>query len=249
MKPDRNLLDDDDDSFGPGTDLIVSLLAILLIAIALGANIYQKKLDKAVSALDDAQIRAKLAERRTEVVEKRVELAESRVKDLKKQETPIINIPATSRYQFESKSAVLPLSLASALSNELAPQIDAIVREYQVDVVEVIGHTDGQQIERSSSNQSSSNLDSTLEKVTTENQDITTLTPGSNADLGLMRALSVIQVLQKNSKLKGLKFRAYSAAQLTLPDGNFAPANREPDPTRRRIEIRFTRLGAVKNIQ
>jgi flagellar motor protein MotB len=237
MKPDRSLLDEDDDSFGPGTDLIVSLLAILLIAIALGANIYQNKLDKAVSELVDVKTRA-------EDAEIRAELAESRVKDLKKQETPIINIPATSRYQFESRSAVLPSNLASALSNELAPQIDTIVREYQVDVVEVIGHTDGQQIGRSYSN-----LDSTLEKVTTENQDITDLIPGSNADLGLMRALSVIQVLQKNPKLKGLKFRAYSSAQLTLPDGSFAPVNRESDPIRRRIEIRFTRLGAVKNIQ
>ncbi|MFM8294051.1 MAG: hypothetical protein ACKN9E_05830 [Microcystaceae cyanobacterium] len=80
-------------------------------------------------------------------------------------------------------------------------------------------------------------------------QDIGSLSPGSNADLGLMRALSVIQALQKNPKLKNLKFRAYSSAQLTLPNGEFAPVNRESDPTRRRIEIRFTRLGVVKNVE
>ena len=230
MKPDRNLFDDDDDSFGPGTDLIISLLAILLITIALGANLFQKKLDKAVYELEETK--------------KKVELAETKIKDLKKQETPIINIPATSRYQFEQKKAELPSSLASALSNELAPQIDSIVREYKVDVVEVVGHTDGQELGKGFSN-----LDGNLEKVAIGEQDIGSLSPGSNADLGLMRALSVIQALQKNPKLKNLKFRAYSSAQLTLPNGEFAPVNRESDPTRRRIEIRFTRLGLVKNVE
>jgi len=236
MKPDRNIFDDDDDSFGAGTDLIISLLAILLITIALGANFYQKKVAKAASALNDAQKRA-------EIAEERAEIAERRLKDLKKTETPIINIDGSSRYQFESNSAVLPSSLASALSNELGTEIDAVIREYRVDVVEVIGHTDGQRISKDSSN-----LDLNLEKVATENQNIATLTPGSNADLGLMRALSVIKVLQKNPRLKNLKFRAYSAAQLTLANGNFALVNQESDPTRRRIEIRFTRLGKVKNI-
>ena len=265
MKPDRTLFDDADDSFGPGTDLIISLLAILLITIALGANLYQKKLDQTVSALENvekeaevAEDRAKLAEKKAEIAENRAKLAEKKaeiaenrvieqnkiVREKKKHEIPIINIPGTSRYQFESNSAVLPSSLAYALSNELAPQIENIVSEYQVDVVEVIGHTDGKQI-----SQGDSNLDLNLEKVTTENRDIAILKPGSNADLGLMRALSVIKVLQKNPKLKGLKFRAYSAAQLTLSNGDFALANREADPTRRRIEIRFTRLGIVKNIQ
>jgi outer membrane protein OmpA-like peptidoglycan-associated protein len=229
MRPYRNSIDDDDDSFGPGTDLIISLLAILLITISLGSNFYQRNMAKANVALEEQK--------------RKNELAESKVRELKKTETPIINIPATSRYQFESRSAILPQGLGSALSNELAPEIDSIVREYQVDVVEVIGHTDGQRIV-----QGSSNLDSNIEKVATENQDIGTLIPGSNADLGLMRALSVIRELQKNPKLKGLKFRAYSSAQLTLPEGGFAPVYRESDPTRRRIEIRFTRLGKVRNI-
>jgi hypothetical protein len=62
-----------------------------------------------------------------------------------------------------------------------------------------------------------------------------------------MRALAVVRLLRdiqtQNGRLKGLKFRAYSAAQLILPNGDFAPVNRTPDATRRRIEIRFTRLG------
>jgi outer membrane protein OmpA-like peptidoglycan-associated protein len=237
MRHSKEIFDDDDDGFGPGTDLIISLLAVLLISIALGANIYQKQ-------IDSAKTKNKGLEEEIAAANRRLEWAQGRVKAYKKAETPIINIPATSRYQFESRSALLPASLGAALSNELAPQINSIVREYQVDVVEVIGHTDGQSI-----GQGASNLDLNLEKVAGSSQAITTLVPGSNADLGLMRALSVIQVLQKNKKLKGLKFRAYSAAQLTLPGGEFASdANKGSDPSRRRIEIRFTRLGVVKNI-
>lgn len=37
------------------------------------------------------------------------------------------------------------------------------------------------------------------------------LSAGSNADLGLMRALAVVQELQ-NAGLKNVEFRAYSAA-------------------------------------
>ncbi len=43
--------------------------------------------------------------------------------------------------------------------------------------------------------------------------------------------------------------RAYSAAQLISPTGNLTSANQESDPRRRRIEIRSTRLGKVKNVQ
>lgn len=49
----------------------------------------------------------------------------------------------------------------------------------------------------------------------------------------------------KEQRLQGLSFRAYSAAQLILPSGEFAAIARQEDQTRRRIEIRFTRLGQV----
>jgi hypothetical protein len=44
-------------------------------------------------------------------------------------------------------------------------------------------------------------------------------------------------------------FRAYSAAQLILPNGQFAEIARKEDVTRRRIEIRFTRLGEVREVR
>ena len=107
-------------------------------------------------------------------------------------------------------------------------------------IVQVIGHTDGQKNNRFQV----SNLDNLLEEVARVNNNIniSNLTPSSNADLGLMRALAVVQKMQKNSRLQelGLQFRAYSAAQLYNSTGDYAEVNRNPDQSRRRIEVRFT---------
>lgn len=67
-----------------------------------------------------------------------------------------------------------------------------------------------------------------------------------------MRSLAVVKELlkiQQQNKMPGVQFHAYSAAQLILPTGEFAPIpqdKRHPESERRRIEIRFTRLGEVR---
>jgi outer membrane protein OmpA-like peptidoglycan-associated protein len=161
---------------------------------------------------------------------------------------PIIVIQDTGSYQFQSGSAALPDALGSYIRQQLVPQIESNAEQYNIDVVEIIGHTDGQV------NQGGvSNLDRSLENVVNGNTSINQLSPGSNADLGLMRALAVVKILQeiqqKEKRLKGLEFRPYSAAQLVTPSGNLAEVNRNPDAKRRRIEIRFTRLGQVTNVE
>ncbi|WP_460194604.1 hypothetical protein [Thermosynechococcus sp. FA-CM-4201] len=116
--------------------------------------------------------------------------------------------------------------------------------EYGIDTVEIIGHTDGQPNQGSGSN-----LDTLLEQAAATNT-LNRLTPGSNADLGLMRALAIANELRKaqakQPKLAGLQFRAYSAGQLYLLNGQLAPANRNPDASRRRIEVRFTRTSRTE---
>ncbi len=117
-------------------------------------------------------------------------------------------------------------------------------QEFDVDTVVVIGHTDGQAVSGSSSN-----LDVLVERVAAGSESVTELTPGSNADLGLMRALAVVRKLQdiqkSDGRLKGLDprkgFRVYSAGQLTLKNGEFAQPDPNPNQDRRRIEIRFTK--------
>ncbi|WP_306422130.1 hypothetical protein [Nostoc sp. CHAB 5715] len=52
--------------------------------------------------------------------------------------------------------------------------------------------------------------------------------------------------------MPGVQFRAYSAAQLILPNGEFASIpqeKRQTESKRRRIEIRFTRLGEVREVK
>lgn len=160
---------------------------------------------------------------------------------------PIIVIQDTGEYEFQSGSAQLPNALGTYVRNSLVPEIEANAAQYQIDVVEVIGHTDGQP------NNGGSNLDRNLENVAAGTTPVGNLAPGSNADLGLMRALAVVQALQdiqkKENRLKELEFRPYSAAQLVLPAGGLAEGDRSPDAKRRRIEIRFTRLGQVTNVE
>ncbi|NEQ34977.1 MAG: hypothetical protein F6K40_01085 [Okeania sp. SIO3I5] len=149
---------------------------------------------------------------------------------------PVIVIRDSQSRRFESGSAEISGNLKGFIEEDLVKQIENFAKEYQGYVVEVIGHTDGQV-----NKGSISNLDTQLEQVAKGNGAVSSLAAGSNADLGLMRALAVVQRLQKNPRLQklGLKFRAYSAAQLYNPSGDYAGANRNPDQSRRRIEVRF----------
>ncbi|MBD2137546.1 flagellar motor protein [Anabaena sp. FACHB-1237] len=172
----------------------------------------------------------------------------------------IISLPS-NKYSFPSGSAVLPDNLQDDISKNgqdgiILQLIQKNIAELekndkQVDVIEIIGHTDGQAVgSLKCNNRNSSNLDKELENVSTGNKQVSILCPSSNADLGLMRALAVVKELQKAQKnkqsgrFKQLQFRAYSAAQLLLPDDQgFAAIDRNANWKRRRIEIRFAQVG------
>lgn len=159
---------------------------------------------------------------------------------------PILIIPTTGRYQFNVGSAELPDPLKEYIQSELIPTIEVNYKTYKIDAVEIIGHTDGQPVSGQVSN-----LDLSLEPVLAGVLPQQQLIAGSNVDLGLMRSMSVVQAIRShqtaNPWLNSLQFRAYSAGQMMLPDGSLSgldePPNRGNQPQRRRIEIRFTRLG------
>ncbi|QLE58309.1 flagellar motor protein [Nostoc sp. TCL26-01] len=166
---------------------------------------------------------------------------------------PIIEIPDTGDYRFASGSAAISPKMVANILNKIVPEIELNTKKYKINVVEIIGHTDGQP-----NGNVVSNLDLNLEKVNRGELPVTNLRAGSNADLGLMRALAVVNVLRdiqrKQQKLSGLSFRAYSAAQLILPKNDqnrqkVSAIARQDDVTRRRIEIRFTRLGKVREVK
>ena len=176
----------------------------------------------------------------------RIDILQSEVKRLKSA-PPIVVIQDSGEYQFESGSAGLPRELKGYITGNLVNKIERISQQKNLYVVEIIGHTDGQV------NFGGGNLDQQLEEVAKGQKPIDSLKPGSNADLGLMRALEVVkqlqEVQQQTGQLKGVQFRAYSAAQLQLPSGEFAGANRQPDANRRRIEIRFSPLGKAETVR
>ncbi|MER9599082.1 hypothetical protein [Mesorhizobium sp. M0244] len=146
---------------------------------------------------------------------------------------PIINLSEAEGYSFEVSSAGLKPDFHAKLENVIAKQIAAIVAKYDVDVVEVIGHTDEQRLSRQS------NMDYVFGRVLSGDEDVSKMEPGDNAGLGLARAISVVSVLKKIPELEHLNILPMSGGQLILPDDRLTNGVQSGDaPARRRIEIR-----------
>lgn len=156
-------------------------------------------------------------------------------------------------YRFGSGSSVMGQTFIEGLrQNEFARLAGEIIdREAEgrvkVDTLEIIGHTDGMPLSHSG------NLDQELPDVLAGSKsDISSLIPGSNNDLGLLRALAVreqwenfIDGHERRYILRKIHIRCYSAGQTILPyakDEAIAGDFRQPDPRARRIEMRLTRL-------
>lgn len=147
---------------------------------------------------------------------------------------PIINLSETHGYFFRSGSAELSPGFLAALEGKTAEQIADIVERYDVDVIEVIGHTDEQRITGIISN-----LDGELAGVLAGNTPAKSLRPADNAGLGLARAIAVSEVLKDVPALSGLTVLPMSGAQLILPDDTLTDGAQAGDvASRRRIEIR-----------
>jgi outer membrane protein OmpA-like peptidoglycan-associated protein len=163
--------------------------------------------------------------------------------ELPSDKPPVITLKENSGFKFASGKAELSAEFEQLLLAKV-PEIKRIFQDYSVDVIEIIGHTDGTPV---TGKRSKSNLDQELENVAGQTHSIEILQFGSNADLGLIRALAVALFLKQQDLPKNIKFRIYSAAQLiSAEDGSWATvANHEPNERRRRIELRFTRLEAT----
>lgn len=214
---------------------------MLFISIAISE--INKNLNKPTQKSVDLALNIKDLKQQVKDLQRQIQLQKK-----SKDTPPIIIIKDEGAYRFASGSAEIPEKMSSYIRKQIVPEIEMRTKQYGINVVEIIGHTDGQ-----ANSKLRSNLDLNLEKVASGNLAVAKLQAGSNADLGLMRSLSVVRVLsdtqQKEGRLSGLSFRAYSAAQLILPNGQFAQVARREDVTRRRIEIRFTRLGDVQEVK
>ncbi|TBY12515.1 OmpA family protein [Rhizobium laguerreae] len=149
---------------------------------------------------------------------------------------PIINLSEAGGYYFRSGSAELTNEFQQILSTSISNQIADNLSRYQVDVIEVIGHTDEQPLAGTGSN-----LDKTFIDVLDNKLPITSLESADNAGLGLARAIAVANILKANPKLTQATVLPMSAAQLILPGDIVTPGQAGNVEARRRIEIRIRR--------
>ena len=149
---------------------------------------------------------------------------------------PIIRMSEADGYFFKSGSAELSPTFHQALIEQTPIEILKYIRKYDVDVIEVVGHTD----ERPIGNRQFSNLDHDLLSVLKHTAGVGSLTPADNAGLGLARAVAVVSVLRQSPLLSGYKLIPLSGAQLVNTDETLAIAGSpENVQERRRIEIRL----------
>jgi len=156
---------------------------------------------------------------------------------------PIITLSEADGHYFDTGSAVLSDKFSAALSGPVVDQLLRIIANYpDVNVIEVIGHTDEQPLV-----QRPSNLDELLMPVLQRKSSVVRLTPADNAGLGLARAVSVAQVLLNDKRLSRFAILPYSGAQLVnVNDSLVLTSTGASVKERRRIEIRVRKSDRVE---
>ncbi len=148
---------------------------------------------------------------------------------------PIITMSEAGGFFFKSGSAELTPIFQNTLSTKTPTAILENMKKFNVDVIEVVGHTDEQPL-----GIRQSNLDRDLLSVLKNTTNVASLIPADNAGLGLARAVSVVSVLRQSPILAGYKLIPLYGAQLVNTDETLAILGTPGDiPQRRRIEIRL----------
>ena len=175
-----------------------------------------------------------------------VALVTSSLGKLVNEKPPIIRLSDDADFRFTPGSYGISQAFRKQLAMKQLPKIESVIRCYGIDTIEIIGHTD------STPNPSGGNLDSFKDNkllVLSSNS----AKSGSNADLGLLRALSVEELLkqQLSHRHKNLQYRSYSASSFVEPEAIRKELKANPlsyQQAKRRIEVRFTRsnkAGAI----
>lgn len=172
-----------------------------------------------------------------------------------------ITLDEASNFTFRLGSARMSPLFKEKLRDEVLTIISKYFEKYDINVIEVIGHTDGVPVINRLRNSKiiatesgkiiKTKMDEILQNFSfsSDSQDlIEQLGAKSNTDLGLIRALSVANFIRETIKngdypyLKNVKLRVYSASQLMRPYSNqIRGADNKPNSKRRRIELRLTK--------
>jgi outer membrane protein OmpA-like peptidoglycan-associated protein len=151
---------------------------------------------------------------------------------------PIISLREAEGYRFATGRAELTPAFEQNLKTVIIPKLLTETQKYEVDVdvIEVIGHTDGQ-----ITPPRTSNLDRWLLDALNGGTSMSHLTFGDNAGLGLGRAVSVARALTLDGRLQKFRILPLSGGHLIQTDEHISGGGTEDSPNRRRIEIRLRR--------
>ncbi|MDP9630316.1 UNVERIFIED_ORG: flagellar motor protein MotB [Ensifer adhaerens] len=196
-------------------------------------------LEKALTALKESGLSIANARVLQERLQELLAIEQRAAKSKPHEWPPIINLSEAGGYFFRSGSAELTSEFEDKLKGSISDQIARNLEQYQVEIIEVIGHTDEQPISRTVSN-----LDQSYIDVLGGRKPVAAVLPADNAGLGLARAIAVANVLKADKKLEGATILPMSAAQLVLPGDTLTKGQAGNVESRRRIEIRIRRRNA-----
>jgi flagellar motor protein MotB len=155
---------------------------------------------------------------------------------------PIIRLSEADHYYFELGKAEISPAFREQLVAAIIPRVIELIRTYDVDGVEVIGHTDEVPISGRTSNLDLKLLDALRGRSSAED-----LTFADNAGLAMARASAVARVLMEDQRLNGFRILPLSGAQVINTDERLAEGSeRHETASRRRIEIRLRRTSQVQ---
>lgn len=162
------------------------------------------------------------------------EIVAASARGRKGQWPPFFSLSEAGGYFFDSGKATLRPEFERNLRNQVIPMLAKSVADYDVDVIEVIGHTD--EVPMSGN----SNLDAALIQASVGNVPIGALRSTDNAGLAMARAVAVVQKLRFDPRLRNIAILPLSGAQMIVPVDRVANGMaRGDDQRRRRIEIRL----------
>jgi outer membrane protein OmpA-like peptidoglycan-associated protein len=158
---------------------------------------------------------------------------------------PMITL-GSDEFRFVTSSAELSEDFRNRLETETVRQLRDLLASYDVDVIEVVGHTDEQPINSTQR----STLDTLAIPALNGGAEIGDLKPVDNAGLGLARAIAVAKVLEAAFSGTGVKIVPLSGAQLILPGDILSDGlNPGDERDRRRIELRVRRSSSAVEAQ
>lgn len=233
---------------------IFSLLAVFF-AIAAGAQqLRLRELEGQLQQFEEAIRQRERLEHELSASLERERVAVSEIARLKseldKRKTPIITLSEDrEEFRFERGKAEVPQPFEQALMNEIIPRLERLSARYNCDAIQVTGHTDAGKHDA----EAISNLDALLVPTVVAGSSLTSLKHASNMDLGMLRALAIVQILrreQATGKLARIRyFLPSSAGQMIRPDRRLAaPDEKSDDPSRRRIELHLLNPESAREI-